>query len=121
VQGLNNIHESDTLRHFVEEVVFHYGDIELVGPEPEKVVMEELEGDDECGCAEVQEQMGESKDEYDDEEISDAVPMVEWASIRLGDPEEKRRFLEAEDKRQQIELKKKVDPHYTSQLDAAPN
>jgi hypothetical protein len=50
VQGLNNIHESETLRHFVEEVVFHYGDIELVGPEPEKAVMGEIE-DDEWKCA----------------------------------------------------------------------
>ena len=39
----NNIHESDALRHFVKEIILHYGDIELVGPEPEKAMMEELE------------------------------------------------------------------------------
>jgi hypothetical protein len=73
VQGLNNIHESDALRHFVKEIILHYEDMELVGPEPEKAMMEELESDDEWGSAEVQERM----DEYNDEKVSDAGSMGE--------------------------------------------
>ena len=125
VQGLNNFHESDTLRHFVEEVVFHYGDIELVGPEPEKAVMEEIEGDDEWRCAEIrwEDQMGESEDEYDDEEVSDAGSMGEsegehydeersgedesdsvHSGLRFTELEERRRILE-DNQHEQIKLK----------------
>ena len=43
MQRLNNIHESDALQHFMKEIILHYVDMELVGPEPKKVVMEELE------------------------------------------------------------------------------
>jgi hypothetical protein len=118
VQGLNNIHESDTLRHFVEEVVFRYGDIELVGPEPEKAVMEEIEGDDEWRCAKMQWQeqmdneevsdtgsMGESEDEHYEsegsgEDESDSV----HSGLRLTGPEERRRILE-DHQQEQMELK----------------
>ena len=88
MQRLNNIHESDALRHFVKEVILHYVDIELVGPEPEKVVMEELERDDERECfesAEVRAPMSEPRDEYDDEEASD-VGSIEQITNDKGGP-----------------------------------
>jgi hypothetical protein len=104
VQGLNNIHESDALRHLVKEVVLHFGDIELIGPEPEKAAMEELEVDDEWRCAEIQEQMGESEDERYDEEGSGGDRSDSVHSGSGFTEEESRRILE-ENQQERIDLK----------------
>jgi hypothetical protein len=87
IQRLNNIHNSDALRHFVKEVILHYVDKELVGPKPEKAVMEELESEDEeCfESAEVQALVGEPGDEYDDKEVSDAGS-IEQITTNKGRP-----------------------------------
>ena len=81
VQRLNNIHESDALRHFVKEVILHYVDIE---PEPEKAVTEELKSYDEWGCfesAEAQAPKGEFEDDDDEEELSDAGSIEQITKI----------------------------------------
>ena len=46
VQGLKNIHDSDDLRHFVEEVIFNYGDKPSDDEELDSIVLEDDDGDE---------------------------------------------------------------------------